>query len=143
MWGCVIHPSTVLLSIAVVQVQRFDGSWANCVALLDSGSQPNFNTTALANDLKISLTPTNIAMKGISQDTIAARRSALIRFKSRHNEFNQSLECQLVGQFTDRTPQVALPRRDLSIPKHIELANPKFCSPCDIDMFIRADTYHK
>lgn len=81
--GCLIHPSTVLLSTALIQVQRLDGTWTNCVALLDSGSQPNFITTNLADDLKLPVTPTNVAVKGISQDTVSARKCAIVRSKSR------------------------------------------------------------
>lgn len=141
--GCLVHPSTVLLSTALVQVQRSNGTWASCVALLDSGSQPNFITNTLASELRIALKPTNIAVKGISQDTVAARKCAVVRFRSRLSTFEQSLDCLVVGPFTDPTPQSPLPRSGLSIPKNIKLANPDFCAPCNIDMLIGADTYYK
>ncbi|KMQ89917.1 pao retrotransposon peptidase [Lasius niger] len=103
----------VVLSTALIEVYDRRGRTHRCRALLDSGSQINFITRRLAEELDLVQGETNMTITGINQAQTHSRRIT----------------------------NVFLKINDLKIPNNIRLADPQFHVPAEIDMLIGAEIF--
>ncbi|XP_018375582.1 PREDICTED: uncharacterized protein LOC108769219 [Trachymyrmex cornetzi] len=131
----------VLLSTAIVHIFDAQGKSHTCRALLDNGSQLNFITETLANKLRLKQQHLNIAISGVAQGGINARRSVNVLIQSKQNSYRERMECVILQKITQNLPQEFVDRSQLKIPSNISLADPHFNIPDNIDLLIGAEVF--
>ncbi|XP_018301273.1 uncharacterized protein, partial [Mycetomoellerius zeteki] len=131
----------VLLSTAIVYVFDAQGKSHTCRALLDNGSQLNFITETLANKLQLKQQHLNIAISGVAQGGINARRSVNILLQSKHNSYRERMDCVILHKITQNLSQEFVDISQLKIPSNISLADPHFNIPDNIDLLIGAEVF--
>ncbi|XP_018371002.1 PREDICTED: uncharacterized protein LOC108766304 [Trachymyrmex cornetzi] len=131
----------ILLSTAVVNVYDSSNQIHSCRALLDSGSQINFITKELANRLKLEERSLDIAVAGVMDGVIHANKIVSLCVKSRFNNFCETMDCVVLPNITQHLPQHFIPMQNVSVPKHLKLADPNFNVPASIDILIGAESF--
>lgn len=132
---------STLLSTALIHVYDSKNEVHACRVLLDSGSQLNFITQELANKLHLKERSVEISISGITHGNIQAQKIVNVRIKSRFNSFNESVQCIILPKIIQQLPQRYISRLNLTIPKHIKMADPNFNVPDKIDMLIGVDLF--
>ncbi|CAK1598319.1 unnamed protein product [Parnassius mnemosyne] len=131
----------VLLSTALVEVSN-NGKIFKLRALLDSGSQSSFITEAAQAKLACVKNKNQYKhVSGLNNATISIAEHCNINIKSTHNQFTTSVRCYVVPTITDNLPQTEVHLPELNIPGHIELADPTFFHPSQIDLLLGADIF--
>ncbi|XP_065213370.1 uncharacterized protein LOC135840671 [Planococcus citri] len=114
-------------------------------ALLDSGSQFNFITERLRTKLNLPKTKSvhqaiqgvgGLFMKGLMTSTN-------ILVKSIHTSYKLSLECLVIDKLIDYLPNDYFSIESWNIPPHMQLADPTFNIPSEIDLLIGSNIFWK
>ncbi|XP_069358401.1 uncharacterized protein [Maniola hyperantus] len=110
-------------------------------ALLDSGSQSSFLTTAVKQRLGLSSQKIDTKIIGIGDTklNVFAER-CLVRIKSKHSSFNVTISCLILPKLTGQLPKVAFNTKGLNI-SNFQLADPTFNIPSDIDVILGAELF--
>ncbi|XP_011858104.1 PREDICTED: uncharacterized protein LOC105555686 [Vollenhovia emeryi] len=135
------HSLNILLSTAIVYVYDSKEQPISCRVLLDSGSQMNFITDELANQLHLKEQSVEASITGVMQKGFHAKRMISLRVKSRFNNFSEVIDCIVLPKITQQLPQKFTTKSNIVIPKHIKLADPNFNIPSSIDMLIGAELF--
>ena len=133
--------SQVLLSTAHVLIKDQHGTWHDCRALCDSGSQSNLITTALCQTLNLRCENTNVPLAGINENLIEIKQRATTSIKSRFNSFETELNLLVIPKITERLPTTAFDDKLLGYPKTLHLADPEFNKPRSVDILLGADIF--
>ena len=131
----------VFLATAVVLIKTNNGKYIPCRALLDSASQLNFITERLCQQLRIKRSKVNISISGISDISSQSKYEITSTIKSRINNFSTELDMLVLHKITESQPNWFTNISDWNIPSNIQLADPLFYQPHEIDMLIGADTF--
>ncbi|KAH9640193.1 hypothetical protein HF086_008429 [Spodoptera exigua] len=141
---CNKNTSQILLSTAMVVISNpFDHQRVKVRALLDCGSQSSFITESLKTRLKLSSHPIDtLKVIGIG-NTLAnnVTESCNIVLQSLHNKFKITCSCLVLKELTGRLPKTPIDTGLLQLPKDVQLADPMFHQPADIDVLIGADLF--
>lgn len=133
----------VLLATAMVKLFSTNNEPVYARALLDSCS----TTSLVTNDLvqKLKLTPTNSTIN-ISGIHGTATHSNKVVSLSIHSSVNRKvtfdISCCVLNKITNNVPQFILKKSTIRIPKNIELADPHFNIPGQVDILLGADVYY-
>ncbi|XP_055542933.1 uncharacterized protein LOC129728512 [Wyeomyia smithii] len=92
----------------------------------------------MANILNIKRQPINVPIAGINNLRMTAREKVIIEFQSRCSDFRAKLECLITTKVTGVIPSKNIDVANLNIPKGVQLADPTFFRPSNIDMLIGA-----
>ena len=95
--------SQVLLSTVLIEIKN-NNKIVKCRALLDSGSQSNFISEALCQELDLKCGKIRHAVKGIGETLSNINKKANVEIKSRNNNFKQSINCLVLNKITDKLP---------------------------------------
>lgn len=133
----------VLLSTAIVTVRDTHGNPHPCRILLDSGSQSNFITAKMADQLQLKTSTSNIPIVGIGQYQSNITKSVECTIHSRHNSYKATIKCLILPSITHKLPTLPIDIRDWKIPNNITLADPSFFEPSTIDMLVGAEYFFK
>ncbi|XP_018371752.1 PREDICTED: uncharacterized protein LOC108766753 [Trachymyrmex cornetzi] len=106
-----------------------------------SARKLNFITETLANKLRLKQQHLNIAISGVAQGGINARRSVNVLIQSKQNSYRERMECVILQKITQNLPQEFVDRSQLKIPSNISLADPHFNIPDNIDLLIGAEVF--
>lgn len=131
----------VLLSTAIIRIVSNSGSYYNCRALLDSGSQSNFITEDVCNVLGLQKTKMNLAITGIGQISTQMSHVTEVAIKSRFNNYEASLSCIIVPKITGNLPNYSFNASSLEIPENIQLADETFNISNKVDLLIGAQVF--
>ncbi|XP_029676938.1 uncharacterized protein LOC115243826 [Formica exsecta] len=131
----------VLLSTAVILVRDDYGALRECRALLDSGSQSNFITKSCSKLLGIKPETINTTVLGISSSSINAAQQITTTIKSRTSTFQGKLPFMIIRKITESLPTVELDKGNLQIPYDIQLADPQYHIPAEIDILLGASIF--
>ncbi|XP_061729385.1 uncharacterized protein LOC133534298 [Cydia pomonella] len=136
--------SEALLSTALIEiVNPFNNKKETVKCLLDSCSQSNYLTEALRQRLQLDLQPltaSNVTGIGNTPLTYKPVRCAA-HIKSKLSDFNANLDFLVLDQITDRFPQKYVDVSHLNLPAHIQLADPTFNVPAQIDMLLGVEMF--
>lgn len=141
--SCVSYThNQILLPTARVLISDIFNNYHECVALLDSGSQSNFISKQLCNKLGLKQQAVHIPITGISETVtkITHRTSANIR--SRVNNFTTNLQCLVLDRISERIPLLKVNVDQIAYPDNIELADPHFDTPKNIDILLGAGIFY-
>jgi hypothetical protein len=133
----------VILATAVVEVRDKTGQYVPCRALLDSGSQTHFITEKCVQRPKLSRIQTHTSIQGISNMNTAIQHSVSLHLRSRHTDWNTTLECAVLNNIAGTTPLTRLDTSSWKIPTDINLADKYFNQPGGIDLLIGADQFYE
>ncbi|KAG7199850.1 hypothetical protein KM043_016905 [Ampulex compressa] len=139
--GHVSATSQVFLSTALIDVYDRRGRTITARALLDSGSQSCFITEGFAERLNLKLRRHDTPVTGINQAMALAHHSVSIKFKSRYNRFNRTVNCVVLKGITQNLPLISIPKGAYQIPGGIKLADPNFSQSSGIDILLGAEIF--
>ncbi|XP_070163514.1 uncharacterized protein [Polyergus mexicanus] len=131
----------VLLSTAVILARDDYGALRECRALLDSGSQSNFITKRCSKLLGIKPETINTTVLGISSSSINAAQQITTTIKSRTSTFQGKLPFMIIRKITESLPTVELDKGNLQIPYDVQLADPQYHIPAEIDILLGASIF--
>ncbi|XP_044729779.1 uncharacterized protein LOC123293128 [Chrysoperla carnea] len=117
------------------------GKFIKCRALLDSGSELNFVSSALADKLKLKAYSQNTTVLGISKSQKTVTKAVTICVASRLTNFKQKLQFSVLDKITCELPHTKINVENWSIPVDLHLADPSFNEPGVIDLLIGADMF--
>ena len=133
----------ILLATASVEILNKAGQYVPCRALLDSASQSHFITERCVQRLRLSRTQSHTSMQGISNVNTVTRHSVSMKLRSRHTDWQTTLDCSILSNITGTTASTKLDTSTGKIPTDIKLANEQFDQPGGIDLLIGADLFYE
>lgn len=133
--------SYVLLTTVAVYVTDYCGNEHTYHALLDCGSQSNFVSTQLVNDLKLMQTETNVCVSGLNNSFSHIFKKCDVRIKSIHNNFTANIPCFVTPKITGDLPSNNIDITSWNIPTDVPLADKEFHISKRIDLLIGASLF--
>lgn len=133
----------VLLGTALVKVTNPENkNTYHARALLDAGSQSSFMTEKLKRKLgTINRDSDSIIISGINNVHVPITDRCDITVRSLTSAFSTNLKCLVVPEITGQLPNVTVNVSNLNLPD-VDLADPNFFDPSDIDMLLGADIFY-
>nr|XP_053606381.1 uncharacterized protein LOC128672900 isoform X2 [Plodia interpunctella] len=131
----------VLLCTALVDVIDKDNRMHTARALLDSGSQHSFILDRLRKRLNAPLIQSTIRISGVGQSVSHSNHLCEITFKSKICDYTAKARCIVLQRITNGLPTTCIDEALIRMPNNIQLADPSFCVPSDIDLLIGADLF--
>lgn len=137
----VVSTGQVLLCTALVNIVHNNNTYT-ARALLDTGSQSSLITDKLKKKLGIIgdlANATNIS--GINNAICCISERCDLDVRSRTSTFQTKVKFLVVPQITSVLPNSYVNISNLKLPNNIELADPSFYCPSEIDILLGADVY--
>ncbi|XP_062713663.1 uncharacterized protein LOC134290521 [Aedes albopictus] len=131
----------VLLSTAEVLVAGSGNVGLPCRVLLDSGSDSNLISEAFAKRLNLPMENINLPISGLNNAETRVKFKLTTKISSRVNPFNAILDFLVVPTITTNLPMMKVDIRSWSIPTSVDLADPSFHVPKEIQMIIGAELF--
>ncbi|CAG9562855.1 unnamed protein product [Danaus chrysippus] len=136
-----ISTNQSLLSTALVKVTS-NGKTCILRASLDCGSQSSFVTVrALRETGSQHFDSDYHSVSGIGSSVFNVTKHCYLDIGSLNSPLVMRVKCFVLPHITDRLPNVAVNVQHLDIPCHVQLADPKFFEPSDIDLLLGADVF--
>lgn len=135
--------SDVILGTAVIHIFNSRGVNIQARALLDSGSQLNFVTEKLAQHLRLARKSINVDVSGIGQAATRAQHICCITIKSRHEDYNATIDAVIIPSITSCQPAHRVDISSLHLPDHDAVADPTFHVTGQIDILIGAGIFYE
>ncbi|KAL0809214.1 hypothetical protein ABMA28_011436 [Loxostege sticticalis] len=136
-----VATNQALLSTALVQVINNDNIHI-LRAILDSGSQSSFITEKAQQLIGCNKQKHSCQhISGIGNNTFSVKEHCDLQINSLHSDFSISVRCYILPLITDSVPQLSINIQSLGIPNYINLADPQFYQPDDIDLLLGADVF--
>lgn len=132
-----------LLATAIVDLFNDRGESKTCRAFLDAGSQANFITEVVASHLRLQRKIVDISVSGVDNISTRLKHSVSATLKSRHSRYEKRLEFLVLNRVTKTMPSISINRTTLEIPQNINLADPEFYKPSDINILIGVKLFYK
>ncbi|XP_035902654.1 uncharacterized protein LOC118507752 isoform X1 [Anopheles stephensi] len=133
--------STVWLSTAVVLVQNEQGVKHPARALIDQGSQSNFISERLAQQLKLRKKTMLKPLSGIGSVSVFANGMVSAQIKSRVSDYQTTLNFLVLPRVTADCPSRYSDVSRWNLPNEVVLADPLFFKPERIDLLIGAEVF--
>ncbi|XP_038122234.1 uncharacterized protein LOC119770795 [Culex quinquefasciatus] len=112
-------------------------STVKCRALLDSGSDSNIITEKLANKLKLKMDRVDLPVSGLNDIQTRVKYLLSTKIESCVNAFaSPVLDFLVVPRITSNLPVVEIDVAAWPLPPGLQLADPKFHTPGEIDLII-------
>ncbi|XP_071579802.1 uncharacterized protein [Temnothorax nylanderi] len=133
--------SCVVLSTARVIVSDVDGNQHNCRELLDAGSQSNLITQELVNRLRLKCKRQNELISGINRSETNVGKTAKVKIRSMHADYEVTIEFFVLPAITERLPQVKINKKLICLPEGLSLADSDFHTPGTVDILVGAELF--
>ena len=133
--------SFVLLSTALVQVVDHHGGSRLCRVLLDSASQSHSISERVVRKLGLPLFSVSVEVCGIGQSSTKTSSTVQCVIKSRFSPYTATIQCVVLKSITQQLPTVFIPKSDLEIPSNLQLADPHYNQPSEIDLLVVAELF--
>ncbi|XP_055605061.1 uncharacterized protein LOC129753286 [Uranotaenia lowii] len=134
--------STVLLETVMLLVVDSTGKEIPARALLDSASMCSFMTKKLANTLDLRRSTVDIAVSGIGESSKQIKRQLTAKIRSTVTKYATKLDFLILKRPTVCLPTVRIDVAAWKIPD-VDLADPHFFIPADIDLIVGGEVYHE
>lgn len=129
----------ILLSTAIILVEDSTGQLQQCRALLDCGSQSNFVTEDFVQRLNLQKQRNQVFIQGVNKASVEAKHTTTAKIYSSVSNYNASIVCSILPHITGQMPSAHVDSQHWNLPKDIQLADPTFYQPGQIDMLIGAE----
>lgn len=131
--------SHVLLSTTLVLVKDKQGRPHKARAILDPGSQSSLISNSLSEKLQLEKSEVHINLEvNVNNVLCQIKHRCNIKVAAHHNNYEFSLSCLIIPEITGLLPNCKIDKQSLQIPSNIKLADPSFCTPSKIDIFLEA-----
>ncbi|CAI6367084.1 unnamed protein product [Macrosiphum euphorbiae] len=142
--GTVSSGNLSVLGTAVIRMCNQQGQWVPVRALIDCGSQISAITTKCATRLGLTRCNRKINVVGLSQSPVVQAKGVVLCSIVPHMRLDRKLSCEpvLLSKITGLMPSKVL---DLSIRTQymgLELTDPNFDRPGQIEFLLGADVYN-
>lgn len=107
--------------------------------MLDGGAQACTITNDCAIRLGHKQKPFETPLMTINNTSINVKFRTSATIRSRFNKQKHDVEFLIVEKISNSMPSYQVERNNLSIPKHLFLADPKFHEPAPIDILLGAE----
>ncbi|XP_062703704.1 uncharacterized protein LOC134286149 [Aedes albopictus] len=136
-------PNTVILPTALVEIEGNYGSKVLARCLLDSGSQSNFMTSALCQELHLSRTnaPSPVVISGIGQATIKSNQMVSAKLSSLTSAFSVEPQFLVLPSLAVKLPVSTISIQEWPIPPRVTLADPAFFVSQKVDIILGAEYF--
>ncbi|XP_018368314.1 PREDICTED: uncharacterized protein LOC108764525 [Trachymyrmex cornetzi] len=134
-------PEQVILSTAIIYIKDKFDAWHECRALLDSGSQSNFMTCKLSDQLQLSKHRASITIAGINETLLKVGQQVTATIRSCHNAFQVTLLFLTINRITEKLPLNCISTEEVKIPDGVTLADPAFHTPAEVDILLGASIF--
>lgn len=136
-------PPPVLLPTALVEVIDDNNKRHTARALLDSGSQHCFVSDAFCKRINYTnFLQSTVQISGVGQSVTQSNKLCDLTIRSKVNDYYTNMRCYVLpGKITSFLPTVSIDVSSIQIPKHIQLADPNYNIPSEIDLLIGADIF--
>lgn len=131
----------VLLATALVNIRDKQGKQQVVRALLDSASMSNFISEKVVNKLGLNQESVNFSVVGIGHSESNVTTACNVQFSSFHEDFKADIRCLVISNITGNIPSIHFDPSKITIPNYVQLADPMFYEPKEIDLLIGADTF--
>ncbi|XP_031350590.1 uncharacterized protein LOC116176246 [Photinus pyralis] len=128
----------ILLSTALVFVPDKHGYLHKFRALLDNGSQSNFVTKKVCDQLGLEKQKVNFAISGVGQSLQSISNQVTISITSINKQYHTQVKCLVINKITEKLPKQSFNKRHLNIPSDVTLADEKFNETGPIDILLGA-----
>lgn len=133
--------SQVLLATGLVTFYSKENKPIQARILFDNGSQTNFITQSLVDKLKLTPHNVNLNIVGIGQNVTVSQQMVNLLISSKVNNRHFDVPCAILNNITCKLPQIPIDFKKLRIPPGLDLADPTFFDPSDIDILLNASVY--
>ncbi|KAL0870369.1 hypothetical protein ABMA27_005379 [Loxostege sticticalis] len=131
----------VLLCTAMVEVESNNEIY-QARALLDTGSQSSFVTDKFKQKIGIPTENINsMSVSGINNAAFHISERCSLTIKSKYNSFQREVQCLVVPVITGPLPSTDVNIDNFNLPKNMQLADPLFYRPSNIDILLGADVF--
>ncbi|KAJ8973663.1 hypothetical protein NQ317_005381 [Molorchus minor] len=136
------HENTqILLSTVRVRIADCQGTKHSCRAMLDSGSMSNFISKPFVTKLGLPKIKVNFAVSGVGQLASNLSSACDIDLYAQQGSYCTNLRCLIIPKITEGLPNLYFDSVPLNIPAHLQLADPSFNEPGEVDLLIGAGTF--
>ncbi|XP_030762927.1 uncharacterized protein LOC115887597 [Sitophilus oryzae] len=132
----------VLLSTAFIEVLDKNHKPIKCKAIPDNGSQSNFITRDLFQKLNLPFQTIKMFVSGISENCTNISKRTELKIKSIHGSFSLNIPALVINKITEKLPPFSLNASNLTLPANIQLADPEFFKPAEIDILLGASVFY-
>lgn len=142
---CSFTIQPVLLATARIILKNRVGESVVVNALVDQGSMRSFVTKKIVSALNLSVTPTDMGIKGVGDITAATTKGfcRLTLSTQINRELSIDFSALILGQLTSQLPREEVQTSNWAHLENLELADPQFRKPKDIDCILGADIYSR
>jgi len=135
----VLKTSNVLLPTAVVTLRR-EGEFFKVRALIDPGSQSSFITTRVQKRLALPTEPVCTSISAMGGKTVEkAKKVCFFDLVAPEHSFVATVRALILSKLTNLLPSANVPIPDLACFGDIQLADPNFAKPGQIDLLLGSD----
>ncbi|XP_028160091.1 uncharacterized protein LOC114352628 isoform X3 [Ostrinia furnacalis] len=132
----------VLLSTALIEVLDDNNKRHTARALLDNGSQHCFVSETFCKRIKYTkFLQSTVRISGVGQSVSHSNKLCDLIIHSKLNDFSTSVQCFVLPRITSFLPPVSIDVETIRIPNNIELADPTYYLPSEVDLLIGADLF--
>jgi hypothetical protein len=131
----------VLLCTALVDIFDRNNTCFTARVLLDNGSQHSFISENLFKRLNVSYLQSTIRISGVGQSLTQANKLCDILISSKTCNYSKRVKFMVLPCLTSAVPSKFFNYKSLCIPKNLQLADPTFNEPSDIDMILGAEVF--
>ncbi|XP_043471645.1 uncharacterized protein LOC122504553 [Leptopilina heterotoma] len=132
-----------ILSTAIAYVFDSNGKRHSCRVLLDSGSQPNLMTEQLAKKLNLKKQRLNSAIEVLNNNKINSIEWVETMFESSNAKYTTKLSFLILPKITSEIPSILINKKQFEIPPHINLADPEFHRPAEVDILVGPELFYE
>lgn len=134
-----------LYSLLATAIVRIDDASQNkqARAIIDSGSQFNFISRRLAQELKFPTVRTSVIIHGIENYGVKVDKSVALVIRSRNSNFKLKVNCLILEEIADLVPAMPISLQGWSFPTHLSLADPTFNMPNSVDLLLGLGVFWK
>lgn len=133
----------VIMPTAVIDICDNSGTFHSCRALIDSASDVNIMTDALAEKLKLPRQQQAFHLEGLSSSKTNVSAEVTTTFRSQHQSYSRQLNFVVLSKITSAKPAVSVNLDCFQIPPNIDLADPYFNESSAIDVLLSAEIVHE
>lgn len=133
--------SGALLPTVAVIVSNRNGQTCQVKALLDSGSMSSFISASLRKRLKLPDVPTNVQINGISSSSTRVTSRCDLAIQSLTTHFKMNASCLVIPEIIGTLPCDVVDIADWKIPNHLNLADPSFNTPANVEVLLGANYF--
>lgn len=131
----------VLLCTALVEIADSNDVYHQARALLDNGSMNCLISERFLKEIKLPYIQSTVRISGVGQSVSTSTQLCNLKMRSKLHNYSTQLECLVLPNITTKLPSVGIDLESVCIPENIQLADPTFYVPADIDLLLGADKF--